>query len=299
MEYSFQSFNYCEMCHDSVDSHKVIGIRLNQSQGFKPTRKKGVAVTVFKCSNCGLIYPNPMPIPKDINDHYGIDPNAYWPENYFKVEENYMKNELTTLGELISIQPGMKALDVGAGIGKSIIAMRNKGFDAYGIEPSKTFYSYAISKMNISPDHIFCKSIQEANFEPESFDFITLSNVVEHVYDPFDTIAKAVKWLKPGGHIHIEVPSAKCLISGIINTYYKVIGTNYVTNISPMHSPFHVYEFTRRSFELAVKKMNASIVKTQTLTGSGVGIPLGNSALLKTVMRMTGRGVDLIVWITK
>ena len=128
------------MCNDPVSKHKQLGLRLNQSQGFNPRKKKGVAVSIFKCSNCGLIYANPMPQPENINDHYGIDPNAYWPDDYFRVSDHYMVREVNSMKRLIKVQPGMKALDIGSGIGKAIIALQKQGFDAFGLEPSETFF---------------------------------------------------------------------------------------------------------------------------------------------------------------
>ena len=81
-----------------------------------------------------------------------------------------------------------------------------------------------------------------------SFDFITFGAVLEHLYDPAFALDRAMKWLKPGGIIQAEVPSADHLMSKLLNFYFKLRGTNYVTHISPMHSPFHLYEFTPRSF---------------------------------------------------
>ena len=51
-----------------------------------------------------------------------------------------------------------------------------------------------------------------------------------------------MKWLKPGGIVHIEVPS-KHFINKLVNIYYRLIGTNYLL-ISAMHTPFHLYEFS-------------------------------------------------------
>ena len=39
----------------------------------------------------------------------------------------------------MEIKPGMKALDVGAGIGKGILSLSHAGFDTYGFEPSTSF----------------------------------------------------------------------------------------------------------------------------------------------------------------
>ena len=153
--------------------------------------------------------------------------------------------------------------------------------------------------MNIPKDRIICSSIEAAEFSSNQFDFINVYNVAEHVYHPFATIEKALRWLKPGGLIHIEVPYSKYLVSRVINTYYSLTGTNYVTHISPMHVPYHLYEFHQKSFEFAAKRLGASIVEMKVFAGGAVGIPFAGSKLLRNIMKWTDTGPDITVWITK
>ena len=49
--------------------------------------------------------------------------------------------------------------------------------------------------------------------------------------------------------IDMDVPSSHYLMERVINLYFRLKGTNYVSNLSPMHSPFHLYAFTREAFE--------------------------------------------------
>jgi hypothetical protein len=58
-----------------------------------------------------------------------------------------------------------------------------------------------------------------------------------------------VEWLAPNGQIYAEVPSARWLIGRMLNLAYRVRGIDYVTNLSPMHSPYHLYEFELKSFQ--------------------------------------------------
>ena len=142
------------MCNANTTNHKVLGKRLNSSQGKNPKNKIGITTTIVKCTNCNLIYSNPQPIPNDIQDHYGVPPEDYWKEDYFQINANYFKYEIEVLKKLIDFKVGAKSLDIGAGLGKSMIALNNAGFDAYGFEPSKQFYERAITKMNINPDNL-------------------------------------------------------------------------------------------------------------------------------------------------
>ncbi len=101
--YHFQTITTCNMCGSSSSNHKVLGQRLNQSQGFRPKRKTGISVSVVKCINCGLLYPQPLPIPEDIQDHYGTPPENYWKEEYFKWTPDYFSYQVNEVKELMPL----------------------------------------------------------------------------------------------------------------------------------------------------------------------------------------------------
>lgn len=294
-------FNYvenCNMCGSSSKKHKILGKRLNCSQGKNPKNKIGITTTIIKCNECGLIYSNPLPIPFDIQDHYGIPPENYWVESYFNVSDNYFKNEIKKLQELIDFKAGMKSLDIGAGIGKQMIALEKIGFDAYGFEPSKPFYEKAISKMGINPSKLKLGTIEEVDYQENYFDFISFGAVLEHLYDPDASIQKALKWLKPNGLIHIEVPSSDWLINKIINFYYKLRMTDYVGNLSPMHVPFHLYEFSLNSFKKNSRKNGYEIAFYEYYVCKTY-MPKFIDFFVIPYMKITNTGMQLCVWLRK
>jgi 2-polyprenyl-3-methyl-5-hydroxy-6-metoxy-1,4-benzoquinol methylase len=297
--YIFEEMIHCEMCGSDCRGHKLIGQRLNQTQGLRPKNKEGISVSVKKCTNCNLIYASPQPIPVNIQDHYGIPPESYWSPAYFRWTEDYFASQIATLKELMEIQPGMKALDVGSGIGKGILSLEHAGFDAYGFEPSTSFYERAISKMNINPAKLKQGMIEDVDYPENFFDFITFGAVLEHLYHPAASIEKAIKWLKPGGIIHAEVPSSRWLIAKIINFYYRIVGTNYVTNTSPMHSPFHLYEFDIKSFQKLGDRIGYNTILHEFMVCTIRNIPRPLHPLFRKYMQMTGTGLQLTVWMKK
>lgn len=299
VRYYFDYIDFCEMCGSNTNSHHVLGQRLNQSQGLNPKSKIGISTSVVKCSNCDLIYSNPQPIPFDIQDHYGIPPEDYWTPEYFTYNENYFSSEIKKAKELLHFNPGMKALDVGAGLGKGMISLERAGFDTYGFEPSVPFYERAIEKMKIDLNRLKMGMIETIDYEESFFDFITFGAVLEHLYHPAECIEKAIKWLKPSGLIHIEVPSSKHLIPKFLNTYFKVIGTNYVTHISPMHEPFHLYEFGLKSFQENAKINGYEVVFHEYYVCSIDPMPRFTHGVLSRIMKATDTGMQLAVWLKK
>lgn len=298
MTYTFHEVVNCNMCNSERTSHKILGRRMNKSQGRSPHKKTGLTTSVVKCKNCGLVFSSPLPIPNDIQDHYGVPPESYWKPEYFKVHKEYFNNELLRLGSLLKFKPGMKSLDVGAGIGKVMIKLSDAGFDSYGIEASRPFYERAITEMKISNDKITCSKIEDAYFPSESFDFITFGAVLEHLYDPGAAIESALKWLKPSGIIHVEVPSSDWLINRLINIFYQIRGLDYVGNISPMHEPYHLYEFGLESFQRHAKRNNYLIAHYEYFVCETF-MPRILDWIIKPYMRMTKTGMQLSIWLQK
>lgn len=299
LRYSFEVIEFCEMCGDNTKNHKVLGQRLNQSQGINPKSKTGISVSVMKCTKCNLIYSQPQPIPFDIQDHYGVPAENYWKPGQFIFDSNYFAYELDIVKNLLPFRDGMKALDIGAGLGKCMIALNNCGFDAYGLEPSKPFHERALNKMNIPSEKLKLGMVEELDYEKEFFDFITYGAVFEHLYHPAKTLEKALNWLKPNGIIHIEVPSSKHTIAKIINLYFKMIGTNYVTSLSPMHSPFHLYEFGLESFQELGKKLEFTVERHYYEVCEINFVPKMLHPFLRYYMKKRDTGMQLMVYLRK
>lgn len=286
------------MCKESTISQKVLGKRLNKSQGVSVKNKTGITTTICKCTKCGLIYSNPQPIPESLQDHYGVPPEDYWVEDYFKISDDYFKHEIEVFKKLYKYTPGLFYLDIGAGIGKQMVALDKQGFNVYGFEPSKPFYDRAITRMGIKPERLKLAMIEDVEYDENSFDFISFGAVLEHLYHPNEAIRKALKWAKPGGLIHIEVPSSEWLINNLINLVYRVKGTDYVANISPMHTPYHLYEFSLESFKLNAKENNYEIASHEYFVCETY-FPKAFDFILKKYMKKTNTGMQLSIWLRK
>ena len=227
------------MCAAPVENARVLGRRMNRSQGIRPKGKVGISTTIMKCRSCSLVFANPLPIPDDMSQHYGMPAEDYWVPKEFEIDHDFFNTNIDTFKRLYQKNGGMTALDIGAGLGKCMLALEKHGFTAYGLEPSEPFYTRALDKMGISSDKLKLTSLEDADFTPEKFDFITFGAVLEHIYDPSLAIEKALKWLKPGGLIQIEVPSSDWLTNKIFNLVYRLQGLDYVGNIKPdAHSLF-------------------------------------------------------------
>lgn len=297
MNYTFTDIPTCVMCGAGRDQHRVVGLRLNRSQGRSPRKAAGIAVSVKQCGSCGLLFSDPQPRPADLSDHYGVPAENYWKPQYFEHNPAYFAKEIAIAKRLIGFRPGMKALDIGAGAGKAMASLEKAGFDVYGIEPSGPFRDKAVQMMGISPDRLQLSALEDAQFEDGSFDFITFGAVLEHLYEPAASIERAMRWLRPGGVMQIEVPSADWLLSKLLNAYFRLRGVNYVTNISPMHAPFHMHEFTLRSFQRHASHAGYDVAHHEYYVCSLPHIPGVLHRPLRWWMERTDTGMQLCVWL--
>jgi 2-polyprenyl-3-methyl-5-hydroxy-6-metoxy-1,4-benzoquinol methylase len=289
------------MCGSPTSSNVVLGKRLNQSQGLRPRRKVGIAITIVKCSVCGLIYANPLPIPESVQDHYGVPPHEYWNDDQLAADGNYFSSQLKLFEFLYNgsaSKERLRALDIGAGTGKCMAVLSKAGFQVYGVEASARFYEAAIARTEIVPANLKIAKLEDAEFEHDYFDFITFGAVLEHLYDPSAAISKAIRWLKLDGLMHAEVPSSSWLVSKLVNLLYRTTGSDYVTNLSPMHPPYHLYEFTLSSFNQHGSSHGYNVIHHQYHV-CDTYMPKFADRIVRPLMRISDTGMQLEVWLKK
>lgn len=285
--YIFEPADACVMC-GSTDQ-RPLGRRLNGHQGLRPRRVVGITTTVVRCCSCGLIYSNPRPVPQTIGQHYDRSPEEYWQPRYFEYDEGAFRYDADHFQHLWKGTHTPRALDVGAGVGNSMRALERRGFDAFGVEPSPAFRDRGIAN-GIDRERLQLAAVEDAEYAPNSFDFVIFSAVLEHLHDPAVALARAFGWLAPGGLILIEVPSAKWLLARLLNLANRARRLDYVTNLSPMHPPYHLYEFTLDSFA-AYKVVEHRVEVCDTFLPGVAG------SVARRVMAATGTGMELVVWL--
>lgn len=298
LTYTFKRVDTCAMCGAGRNQFRVLGRRMNTSQGMRPTRKLGISTTVCRCGDCGLVFPNPIPVPERLEQHYGIPPESYWSPEYFRVSGDYFAKQIRTFERLRGSSTRAQVLDIGAGIGKGMRALESAGHDAYGIEPSTAFRERALSTMGIAPGRLSAATLEGADFPDASFDWVTFGAVLEHLYDPNVALSSAARMLRPGGLIHAEVPNSNWLTSRLGQLLYRLQGLDYSANLSPMHSPFHIYEFSLASFESWAKRHGCKVAHHEFMVCCSF-LPKLIDPVARWWMAHTDSGMQLEVWLAK
>jgi SAM-dependent methyltransferase len=296
MSYTFVRSEHCNMCGAPTIDAATLGRRLGGHQGIRPTRKPGVTVSVQRCRACGLVFPNPMPVPAALAQHYEIPPEHYWTREQLMQSASaaeYQAREFLARWSGARRRP--KVLDVGAGTGRMMLSFENSGFDTWGIEPSEHFRAQALDQ-RIPAERLLPAPIESAELPTEGFDLINMSAVMEHLPDPAGALARALGWLAPEGLIRVEVPSSNWLVGRLLNLAYRLQGLDFVTNTSPMHPPFHLYEFNRQCFVIHGERAGYRVADSRVFTGDTF-VPRAFQRAARGLMSATGTGMVLELWL--
>ncbi len=105
------------------------------------------------------------------------------------------------------LAPGAKVVEVGAGDGKLVAAMRGAGLDARGIDPSPAACA-AAAEIGVEVANV---GVDEAEFEPASLDAVVIWHALEHFDDPAASLRRIRSWLTPGGALVVAVPNLASL----------------------------------------------------------------------------------------
>ncbi len=122
---------------------------------------------------------------------------------------------------------GRKLLDIGSGYGTNLATcIVDFGADGYGVEPSGVGFGegfVASRKLfaanGLDPERIVNSTGESLPFPDESFDIVYSANVLEHTQNPEQVLREAMRVLRPGGHLYLEMPNYLSYFEG----HYMVV----------------------------------------------------------------------------
>ncbi|MBU1727270.1 MAG: class I SAM-dependent methyltransferase [Candidatus Omnitrophica bacterium] len=163
-------------------------------------------VKIAHCEKCGFIYRNPR-LKKDSNEQfYSFDYYKEYEGIDIKIIEarlDLFRTVLKKLSKKISYD-SRKILDVGCGHGHFLKLARDLGWNAKGVELSKTACAYAKEIFGLD---VVDKSVDRACLNENYFDTVTLWNVLDHLSSPLVQLKEIRRLLKPRGVLFIRVPN--------------------------------------------------------------------------------------------
>lgn len=240
--------------------------RLGRRGGAAHREGRGVECEVWRCGGCGLVFPNPMPVPVGgAEQHYGVPPDDYF-------ENHDMGDKLAAAAAMLERASALtggagRLLDVGSGRGELLLAARRAGWQAVGVDPSPAFARYAARYSGVEVRE---EPVERCGFESESFDVIILAAVLEHLYNPDETVRELARLLRRGGALYVDVPNEQGLYFRAGNLYQRLRGRDWVVNTAPTFEPFHVFGFSPKSLRALLAKHGLTPVDWHVYGGTAM-----------------------------
>jgi 2-polyprenyl-3-methyl-5-hydroxy-6-metoxy-1,4-benzoquinol methylase len=134
---------------------------------------------------------------------------------------------------------GARLLDVGCGDGGFLRVAQAMGYRAQGIE----FDAAAAAPAQRAGFDVRIGAIEDADFEPASFDQVVLSHVIEHLHDPVLVLRRLLGWMRPGARLWLQTPNIDS--RGV---------QRYGVHWRGLEPPRHLVMFNERSLRLACER---------------------------------------------
>ena len=182
----------------------------------------GQNYTLAKCRECGMVWDNTPP----------REPTAIYQANYYQNEggkggySDYLAsmkmNSKTFRRRLLAAQKKLGSdrpllLDVGCALGDCLLEAKKLGWEnPLGLEVSEYAVEFARSRDLL----VFRGDLFNHPFQSNSFNLITLQDMLEHTTNPLSQLEAAYQLLKPGGCILITTPNVEGILAKILRSFW-------------------------------------------------------------------------------
>ena len=227
---------------------------------FVPVCLREDNTLVVHCQQCDLEFVNPLPSLETMQANYqkemtGNETDGGLHSNYILERKKRIKsfsklhNSRLSLIEDLYPEKG-NLLDIGCGAGFFLNSAKERGWNCYGMEILPEYVKYA--QENFALENIHQESIDESlNFEANTFDVITLWDLIEHLRNPLESLKKIHEVMKPGGLLVMWTPNVKnAILLREKWTGYKILQ--------------HFYFFSGESLTHLLEKAGFKIVSLKT-----------------------------------
>jgi 2-polyprenyl-3-methyl-5-hydroxy-6-metoxy-1,4-benzoquinol methylase len=147
---------------------------------------------------------------------------------------------------------GTKLLDVGCSSGAFLMAARELGLDAEGVEISPE----AAEAARKADFRVHTGLLEDARYPAESFDAVALIELLEHLRDPRALLAECRRILRPGGVLMATTPNGASWTAGAMGARWDVFSLRGMGG--------HVSFFNPGSLRLLAERAGFEVARLET-----------------------------------
>jgi 2-polyprenyl-3-methyl-5-hydroxy-6-metoxy-1,4-benzoquinol methylase len=230
-----------------------------------------------QCPSCKLAWADPQPLPGEISKLYHVyythgeggdaDSNAYDTRGIKKIIKRVLSMVFFWRGALYmsgfhyleTLRPG-RLLEVGCGNGGFLRAAASRGWEAVGLD----FDHNAVRQANSIPGvSARVQELSEANYPPNSFDAIVMNNVIEHIWNPVETLSKCRELLRCGGRLVMITPNISSMGHRIFGRYWR-----------GLEPPRHLFLYDARPLRSLCQRVGFRRIVAGTSAGGTFCMPM-------------------------
>jgi 2-polyprenyl-3-methyl-5-hydroxy-6-metoxy-1,4-benzoquinol methylase len=187
---------------------------------------------------------------------------SYYPRGVLPIDDFRPKVELHGFGTWLEgerasafrwVPENVRVLDIGCGRGETLAYHASRGCDAHGIDADENLLTIAERYGLNARAGLF----HAEDYEPESFDYVTLDQVIEHAVDPRSLLRDVATVLRPGGVAIVTTPNSNGWGGRLLGRWW----INW-------HVPYHLHQFSGRSLVLLAAQSGLEVMSLRTLTNS-------------------------------
>ena len=175
---------------------------------------KNGADRIRKCPACSVGFVYPRVSGSELFSQYSPD---YFQKRYDDLQESKYVNMqswqakialcLARVNRLRGVQAGV-LLDVGCGKGGFLEAARERGWQVQGVELCAEVAKGTMERVGVQ---VYIGSVFDIELRSETFDLVTMFDVIEHLEEPVEALQICYRILKPGGALAISTPNLRGL----------------------------------------------------------------------------------------
>ncbi len=167
-----------------------------------------------------------------------------WVSTGLKREADYLR--YMTLNS----EPAGKLLDVGCGGGRLLKRMKKCGWQVEGTDFDAQATQRVTARYGIRT-HV--GDLPQCQLPANSFDAITMSQTIEHLYDPAATLHECLRILKPGGLLVMTTPNVDSLGANEFGAFWR-----------GWEAPRHLHLFSVESLRRLTQQAGFEVIEART-----------------------------------
>jgi 2-polyprenyl-3-methyl-5-hydroxy-6-metoxy-1,4-benzoquinol methylase len=143
-----------------------------------------------------------------------------------------------------------RALDIGTGNGIYAATLARLGWKVTGVEFDPVTAENTARRLNLD---IFTGSLDEAKFDANTFDFVSMFHVIEHLTDPIATLLECRRIMSDRAGIMIRTPNFDSLVRKKFGRFWRGV-----------EAPRHLFLFNANSLTQVLEKAGFKITSVCT-----------------------------------